>query len=146
MLTPRSMEIWPSSGDSCFVIRRKTVDLPAPFGPTRPTFSPRWMAAEASTNRICGPCCLLIWSRRITGGRCLYRETPCAARPAVQPARARGSMSPAPGFLGLLLPEVVAGGRHEGHRVARVAEVGELQGGTKVQIAHAVAGTKRHTE
>ena len=42
------------------------VDLPAPLGPTRPIFSPRKIAADASTKRICGPCCLLIWSRRIT--------------------------------------------------------------------------------
>ena len=28
------------------MIMRKMVDLPAPFGPTRPTFSPRWMAAD----------------------------------------------------------------------------------------------------
>src|SRR5262245_61903575 len=65
MRIPRSTETWPSSGDSSRMIMRKTVDFPAPFGPQRPTFSPRWMAADASTNRICGPCCLLIWSRRI---------------------------------------------------------------------------------
>ena len=56
---PRSIETCPSSGDSSFMISRKMVDLPAPFGPTRPTFSPRWIAADASTKRICGPCCLL---------------------------------------------------------------------------------------
>src|SRR4249920_2350218 len=67
MVTPRSMETWPSSGDSSFMISRKTVDLPAPLGPTNPTFSPRWMAAAASMKRMRGPCCLLTESRRITG-------------------------------------------------------------------------------
>src|SRR6266700_934856 len=66
MVTPRSMDTWPSSGDSSFMIRREIVDFPAPFGPTRPTFSPRWMAAAASTKRMRGPCCLLTESRRIT--------------------------------------------------------------------------------
>ena len=59
MVTPRSMETCPSSGDSAMIIR-KMVDFPAPFGPTKPIFSPRKDAAEASTNRIWGPCCLLI--------------------------------------------------------------------------------------
>ena len=68
MVTPRSIETWPSSGASSPVIRRKTVDLPAPLGPTSPTFSPRWMAAAASTKRIWRPCCLLIWSSRIMAG------------------------------------------------------------------------------
>src|SRR3954466_13616694 len=67
MVRPRSIETCPSSGDSSPVIIRKIVDLPAPLGPTRPIFSPRKRAAEASTKRICGPCCLLIWSSRITG-------------------------------------------------------------------------------
>jgi hypothetical protein len=35
--------------------QRKTVVLPAPFGPTRPIFSPRFTAADASRNRICAP-------------------------------------------------------------------------------------------
>ena len=41
MVIPRSSEICPSSGDSSFMMSRKMVDLPAPLGPTRPTFSPR---------------------------------------------------------------------------------------------------------
>src|SRR5687767_7378909 len=45
---------------------RKIVDLPAPFGPTRPTFSPRNRLMEASKKRICLPCCLETESRRIT--------------------------------------------------------------------------------
>src|SRR5262245_6713976 len=75
MVMPRSMEICPSSGDSSRMIMRNTVDLPAPFGPTSPIFSPRKIAADASMNRICGPCCLLIWSRRITWGAQLTRLT-----------------------------------------------------------------------
>src|SRR5579883_2450556 len=45
---------------------RKTVDLPEPLGPTRPTFSPRKTLIEASRKRICRPCCFEIESRRIT--------------------------------------------------------------------------------
>ena len=60
MLMFFSTETCPSSGDSSRMIIRKMVDLPAPLGPTRPIFSPRNSAAEASTKRICGPCCLLI--------------------------------------------------------------------------------------
>src|SRR5205823_2000447 len=37
-----------------------------PFGPTRPTFSPRLIAAEASMKRIWRPCCLPMLSSRIT--------------------------------------------------------------------------------
>jgi cell division septation protein DedD len=40
MVTPRSTETCPSSGCSSFMIMRNSVDLPAPLGPTRPTFSP----------------------------------------------------------------------------------------------------------
>ena len=47
------------------VIMRNSVVLPAPLGPTSPTFSPLWSAAEASTKRICLPFCLPILSRRI---------------------------------------------------------------------------------
>src|SRR6516165_4210896 len=68
MLTPRSIDTWPSSGDSSRMMSRKIVDFPAPFGPTSPTFSPRWMAATASMNRTLGPCCLLIESKRINRG------------------------------------------------------------------------------
>ena len=38
-------------GRSWPVIMRNSVVLPAPLGPTRPTFSPFWSAAEASMNR-----------------------------------------------------------------------------------------------
>src|SRR6185295_10058887 len=56
---------WPASGSSSRVIRRNTVVLPAPFGPTRPIFSPRFTAAEASRNRICAPWRLEMASMRI---------------------------------------------------------------------------------
>src|SRR5262245_60829076 len=50
----------PSSGDSSPTIIRKSVVLPAPFGPTRPTFSPGLSWKEASTKRIWRPYCLLM--------------------------------------------------------------------------------------
>src|SRR5690349_18401953 len=65
MVTPRSTATWPSSGSSSPVIIRNSVVLPAPLGPTKPTFSPRLSAADASMNRICRPFCLPILSRRI---------------------------------------------------------------------------------
>ena len=49
----------PSSGASSPTIMRKSVVLPAPLGPTRPTFSPGLIWNEASTKRICRPYCLL---------------------------------------------------------------------------------------
>src|SRR5512140_543869 len=70
MVTPRSMETWPSSGCSSRVMSRKSVDLPAPLGPTRPTFSPRCSVAEASRKRIWFPCCLPMASRRIKARSC----------------------------------------------------------------------------
>jgi hypothetical protein len=73
MLTPRSTTTWPSSGGSWPVTMRNSVVLPAPFGPTRPIFSPRCNAAEASMNRSCWPFCLLMLSRRIIGVRGLAR-------------------------------------------------------------------------
>src|SRR3954462_4952108 len=65
MVTPRSVETWPSSGGSWPVIIRNKVVLPDPLGPTRPIFSPFWSAAEASMKRIWWPFCLLTLSRRI---------------------------------------------------------------------------------
>src|SRR5882757_4465585 len=65
MLMPRSSDTCPSSGCSCPEIIRNSVVLPAPFGPTRPIFSPFWRAAEASMKRIWWPTCLLTLSRRI---------------------------------------------------------------------------------
>ena len=49
----------PSSGCSSPVIRRNIVVLPAPLGPTSPTFSPGLIWNDASTNRICPPYCLV---------------------------------------------------------------------------------------
>src|SRR5689334_6464228 len=62
---PRSAETCPSSASSSPAIMRNSVVLPAPLGPTRPIFSPRWSAAEASMNRIWWPTCLETLSRRI---------------------------------------------------------------------------------
>src|SRR5882762_4024903 len=59
-------ETSPSSGDSSPTIIRKIVVLPAPLGPTRPTFSPGLSWNEASTKRTCRPYCLLIFERDIT--------------------------------------------------------------------------------
>ena len=52
-------ETSPSSGPSSPTIMRKSVVLPAPFGPTRPTFSPGLSWKEASTKRTWRPYCLL---------------------------------------------------------------------------------------
>src|SRR5262245_8849291 len=75
----------PASGCSSRTIIRKMVVLPDPFGPTRPTFSPRKTLIAASRKRICLPCCLETESSRITrgGGRI------AAARPLFGVHRAR---------------------------------------------------------
>ena len=62
-----STRTWPSSGLSVCMTMRKMVVLPAPLGPTRPTFSPRNTVAEASTNSSCLPCCFEMASMWITG-------------------------------------------------------------------------------
>src|SRR5689334_17772875 len=56
----------PSSADSSPVIMRKIVVLPAPFGPTRPTFSPGLSWKDVSTKRTCRPYCLLMRERDST--------------------------------------------------------------------------------
>ena len=56
----------PSSGDSSPTISRNTVLLPAPLGPTSPTFSPGLIWNDASTNRIWPPYCLLTELNAIT--------------------------------------------------------------------------------
>src|SRR5687767_11130386 len=55
----------PSSGASSPTIIRKRVVLPAPLGPTRPTFSPGLIWNDASTKRICRPYCLLTFENAI---------------------------------------------------------------------------------
>src|SRR5439155_19843820 len=56
----------PSSACSSPTIIRKTVVLPDPFGPTRPTFSLGLSWNEASTKRTWRPYCLLIFENAIT--------------------------------------------------------------------------------
>src|SRR6516225_2799288 len=55
----------PSSGSSSPTTIRNNVVLPAPFGPTSPTFSPGLSWNEASTNSSCLPYCLLILENEI---------------------------------------------------------------------------------
>ena len=55
----------PSSGDSSPTIIRKSVDLPAPLGPTRPTFSPGLSWKSASMKSTCRPYCLLTLENEI---------------------------------------------------------------------------------
>src|SRR5438105_5565678 len=56
----------PSSACSSPVIMRKSVVLPDPLGPTRPTFSPGLSWKEASTKRTWRPYCLLILVKETT--------------------------------------------------------------------------------
>src|ERR1700684_3256458 len=58
-------ETSPSSRSSSPTIMRKRVVLPAPLGPTRPTFSPGLSWNDASTNTSCLPYCLLMLEREI---------------------------------------------------------------------------------
>jgi hypothetical protein len=58
-------ETSPSSGASSPTTMRNRVVLPAPFGPTRPTFSPGFNWKEASTKINCRPYCLLIFEKEI---------------------------------------------------------------------------------
>src|SRR6187431_2709389 len=58
-------ETSPSSGVSSPTIMRKRVVLPAPLGPTRPTFSPGLSWKLASTKMSCLPYCLLMLEKEI---------------------------------------------------------------------------------
>src|ERR671920_1497794 len=60
-------ETSPSSGVSSPTIIRNSVVLPAPLGPTRPTFSPGFNWNDASTKRICRPYCLPTRVKAIIG-------------------------------------------------------------------------------
>src|SRR5258706_11476953 len=55
----------PSSADSSPAIIRKSVVLPAPFGPTSPAFSPGLSWKEASTKMTWRPYCLLTEAKEI---------------------------------------------------------------------------------
>src|SRR3982750_999442 len=65
MVVRLGTETSPSSGVSSPTIIRNSVVLPAPFGPTRPTFSPEFSWKDASTNRTCLPYCLLTFEKAI---------------------------------------------------------------------------------
>src|SRR6185369_7712468 len=88
MVTPRSTATWPSSGWSSPVIMRNSVVLPAPLGPTRPTFSPLLSAPDASIKRRWWPFCLLMLSRRIMKGT----RSETTAAPLCHIARPRESV------------------------------------------------------
>ena len=75
MVMPGSIVTTPSSGCSVPAIMRKIVVLPAPLGPTSPTFSPFWTPIDASMNRIWWPFCLLMLSRQIMGARIVRGHT-----------------------------------------------------------------------
>ncbi len=60
-------ETSPSSACSSPVIIRKTVVFPAPFGPTRPAFSPGLSWKEASRKRIWRPYCFPTAENAIMG-------------------------------------------------------------------------------
>ena len=47
-----SSETLPSSGDASPRMSEKSVDFPAPFGPTKPTRSPRFTWSDASSKRM----------------------------------------------------------------------------------------------
>src|SRR5262245_13516152 len=71
------------------MISRNTVVLPAPLGPTSPTFSPGLIWNDASTNRICPPYCLLTELNAITPA--LYSIlAPRSSQLLVEPADERG--------------------------------------------------------
>ncbi len=65
MLSFLGTETSPSSGDSSPTIIRNSVVLPAPLGPTRPTFSPGLSWKEASTKSTWRPYCLLMRANEI---------------------------------------------------------------------------------
>src|SRR4051794_35829679 len=58
-------ETEPSSGASSPVTMRNSVVLPAPLGPTSPTFSPGFNWKDASTKSNCLPYCLLMFDKEI---------------------------------------------------------------------------------
>src|SRR3954449_1995314 len=83
-------ETSPSSGDSSPTIMRKSVVLPAPFGPTRPARSPGLSWNEASTKTSWRPYCLEILLRLIMRARGRTPPPPGRFLPADPGAGDRG--------------------------------------------------------
>src|SRR5215469_10931431 len=80
-------ETAPSSGVSSPTTIRKSVVLPAPLGPTSPTFSPGFNWNEASTKSNCLPYCLLMFEKEIIlkeqlAARYLFQFSPAREFPA----------------------------------------------------------------
>src|SRR6266511_1769761 len=81
----------PSSGCSSPVIMRKSVVLPEPLGPTRPTFSPGLSWKDASTKSTCLPYCLLMCEKAITltpfegVAQAVAQRSQRGCRPSVRP-------------------------------------------------------------
>src|SRR5579864_2910112 len=87
-------ETSPSSGVSSPTTMRKSVVLPAPLGPTRPTFSPGFNWKEASTKINCLPYCLWIFAKEImrnTQGSRGRQISPVQVGGRGRPPRTRGS-------------------------------------------------------
>ena len=58
--TLRSLMTWPESADSSPRMMEKSVDFPAPFGPTSPMRSSRFTCRVTSSNNTLPPYALLI--------------------------------------------------------------------------------------
>src|SRR5260370_33326488 len=80
-------ETAPSSGVSSPTTIRNSVVLPAPLGPTSPTFSLGFNWNEASTKSNCLPYCLLMFEKEIIlkeqlAAPCLFQCSPARKLPA----------------------------------------------------------------
>src|SRR6478609_1608627 len=80
MVSRLGTETSPSSGSSSPTTMRKSVVLPAPLGPTRPTFSPGLSWNDASTNTSCLPYCLLILEKEIIQFQANRIRSGCVSR------------------------------------------------------------------
>src|SRR5437868_4733198 len=119
----------PSSGSSSPASMRNTVLLPAPFGPTSPTFSPGLIWNDASTNRIWPPYCLLTELNAITAR--LYSMASVIPSAAMGSARAASpstgrivSINPATGVPLGDVPDMTAAEVRAAVGRARAAQAG----------------------